>query len=381
MKKTILLIFIFNSLSFYSSAQWIVQNLSSLTTAPFNTVYFTDSLHGWIGGTNDTIIHTTDGGINWSIQNVSANITGIFFIDSLNGWAVTNNGQVLHSYNSGSNWSYQNLSGDFKFVHFYDTSYGMIAGKNGLIYKTLDGGQNWSSIAGTVPITFNDVYILDSLHAWGVGYSKVYKYNGTSWTLVSTGTDFYSVFFLDSLNGWAAGSYETIKKTNDGGLTWTLQHQSTNWPYLGSLFFIDSLNGWAAGDLGEVFRYDGSNWQLENTNFNLMLSSIYFPDINHGWAVSWAGNIIHTDMTNSIFEVKSQDQSNFILFPNPITNKINFNVVINGKLIIINSYGKVVYENILSYNLKGISELDISFLQAGLYFIKVGNEVSKFIKE
>ena len=84
MKKTTFLNFIFIILINTANAQWVTQDLSALTTDPFSTVFFSDSLHGWLGDANGTILHTSDQGANWVLQNsnISSEITGIYFSDS-----------------------------------------------------------------------------------------------------------------------------------------------------------------------------------------------------------------------------------------------------------------------------------------------------------
>ena len=73
-------------------------------------IYFVDKLTGWaVGGTiggaganqHTTILHTTDGGINWQMQNPPSNSTllGVNFVDGNDGWAVGDDGTVLTTSN------------------------------------------------------------------------------------------------------------------------------------------------------------------------------------------------------------------------------------------------------------------------------------------
>ena len=66
--KISLLVFI---LSVTVSAQWYQQN--SGTGADLYAVSFSDEDHGWAAGASSTILRTTNGGTNWTIQN-SANV-------------------------------------------------------------------------------------------------------------------------------------------------------------------------------------------------------------------------------------------------------------------------------------------------------------------
>ena len=85
-------------------------NLSSL--------YFIDSLVGWVGGSNPEariwdrdygsglILKTEDGGINWIKQpgGTVRDIQSVFFVNNQIGWAVGDNGVILHS-----NQQYENV--------------------------------------------------------------------------------------------------------------------------------------------------------------------------------------------------------------------------------------------------------------------------------
>lgn len=75
-------------------------------------VFFIDSAHGWIAGTDAGsfddagIIATTDGGNTWrrQIRIANTNLFGIDFIDNHNGWAVGEHGIILKTSNGGQTW-------------------------------------------------------------------------------------------------------------------------------------------------------------------------------------------------------------------------------------------------------------------------------------
>ena len=53
-------------LSFAQKA-WVTVNESKWQTT-FSDVFFVDAQHGWIVGSDSTILHTTDGGMSWNLQ-------------------------------------------------------------------------------------------------------------------------------------------------------------------------------------------------------------------------------------------------------------------------------------------------------------------------
>ena len=60
--------------------------------SPLYGVYFASLTDGWAVGNNGIIIHTTDGGITWNLQesNTAQQIESITFIDKVKGFAVGN---------------------------------------------------------------------------------------------------------------------------------------------------------------------------------------------------------------------------------------------------------------------------------------------------
>jgi type IX secretion system substrate protein len=110
-----------------------------------------------------------------------------------------------------------------------------------------------------------------------------------------------------------------------------------------------------------------------------------FTDANIGGYKSQAcwGNpdywIIKFCDTTSTTSIKQISNSKFpvSIYPNPTNTLLNFFIATNEHIIITNVLGEIV----LQKNAEGKVELDVSFLSAGIYFIKVGNEVRKFVKE
>jgi hypothetical protein len=82
---------------------WEVRTFDLFSFDFFNTLFFTDSLTGYIGGSG-FIIKTVDGGKNWIDQTppfVPDGPNAIFFPSSQTGIAVGNLGQILRTTNGG----------------------------------------------------------------------------------------------------------------------------------------------------------------------------------------------------------------------------------------------------------------------------------------
>jgi photosystem II stability/assembly factor-like uncharacterized protein len=90
--------------------------------------------------------------------------------------------------------------------------------------------------------------------------------------------------FVNSTTGYALFNY-AIKKTNDGGLTWTEIYLNSN---LNHFYFIDSNNGWAVGNqlIAKTIN-GGSSWTVYNGNlYGANFIKVTFKDNNIGIALT-----------------------------------------------------------------------------------------------
>jgi photosystem II stability/assembly factor-like uncharacterized protein len=113
---------------------WVDRNVINGTS-----VYFTDSLKGWVTGGIDFkgIWYTQDGGISFEQQigDTVPDLHDIAFVDDLTGWAVGNEGTILHTYDGGESWHYQEsgTQADLYSLSFTENGYGWICGDSGVI--------------------------------------------------------------------------------------------------------------------------------------------------------------------------------------------------------------------------------------------------------
>jgi photosystem II stability/assembly factor-like uncharacterized protein len=97
------------------------------------------------------VARTTDGGQTWSGQIPSGSLlNGLWFTDYRHGWAVGGAGTILHSTDGGLNWQLQYSGVDTTLydVKFLDTLMGVASGV-GVVLLTSDGGNTWAqSVVG-----------------------------------------------------------------------------------------------------------------------------------------------------------------------------------------------------------------------------------------
>ncbi len=200
----ILIIFTFQmfQVNLYSQGSW--ESVESPTNQFLTSVYFVDSLFGWAVGDSGTIIHTTNGGTDWSFQNSKTEnkIVEVFFLNRELGWA--------------SSWNTSSIP------------FGTI------ILKTTDGGQSWKSeLYQDENLFMTTILFLDSLNGWmgGKPHALVKTTNGgLSWLQADIDTSIFAFFPISSINfynsqyGYACGgSFENVGliwRTTNGGNKW-----------------------------------------------------------------------------------------------------------------------------------------------------------------
>lgn len=131
-------------------ANWSV--LASGTTETLNAVFFVSEQTGFVAGNGNTLLKTSDGGSTW--QTLSINFPGnsIYFSDSLNGYIAgyLGVGRIAKTADGGNSWYIQNLSTyQLKSLQFPDPQTGyVLSGQNLLKHPALPDSILWTPSTG-----------------------------------------------------------------------------------------------------------------------------------------------------------------------------------------------------------------------------------------
>lgn len=205
-----------------------------INNAFLQTVYFIDSLNGWVGGSGNpsTFFGTTDGGLNWNIPRFDSSLYSTLPVTSF---------------------------------EFYSPQYGFASGGAhdlvGVIWSTKDSGKTWLAVPmGPEPL--QELRFIDSTTIVGVGGDFEFGTGiarstdaGDSWTYTEPG--FFGVCtglsFRTDYEGWGTlGPQKQFIFSNDSGKTWiTTGTVDTFTVY--DVVFTDSLHGFAVGDNGDYY--------------------------------------------------------------------------------------------------------------------------------
>jgi len=245
----------------------------------FKSVFFVDSLTGFVGTNNNVKIYkTTDAGETWisktitGITNFSEPIYDIYFVNRFNGFACTGGGAFLKTIDGGENWFAMASNVYGIAVQFFDSLTGYVV--SGALKRTIDGGYNWTLTPLPELASSSDIYFNSITTGWfSASHELFFTENaGTNWNLIFSNTNFYlgkfnwfnedkafltggkTYFTSDIGNTW-------IDVTNDVGLPITRMHS-------GNVY-----SGYAIGDLGLIVKYvDTSYVPVELISFSAQIN-------------------------------------------------------------------------------------------------------------
>jgi photosystem II stability/assembly factor-like uncharacterized protein len=131
---------------------WAVINVP--TDAKLFDIAFTDNPnHGYLVGSNATLLETNDGGNTWqplqlAVDEPKSRFDSVSFAGK-EGWIVGEPSLLLHTTDEGKSWSSlplnERLPGSPILITALGENTAEMATDVGAIYKTTDGGQNWKA--------------------------------------------------------------------------------------------------------------------------------------------------------------------------------------------------------------------------------------------
>ena len=339
-------------------------------------------------------------------------------------------GRVVYSVNNGLTWDKTDKIDNFSFSSlvtldsnravFHSTNSGFGDG-NREIYKTNDGCKTWSKF---LPDSINDNW-------WFFGASIQYDNNvllacypkdTTNWDSSKRGfvlTDFegsywnfmqfpnYVLFpyFINKGEAIAIGNFfrenkysdtAVILKTYDAGKTWDTKFISLDrqiYTFSDYLVYDDSL----MYVFGEDFDILKSTDKGENWYFPIKPEDQIFPSNYVGSPVMPVRNVLFflTTFKSRVIRyspielsVLSNDIITVSIYPNPAADYIDINIsnrglkpfVATDKFQIFDILGIEIQDLTPALSIGEGVRIDVSHLSPGVYFIRIGDKVEKFVK-
>ncbi len=421
MKKlftVLLLMFAINAKS-----QWVY--VSTITGSPnINTISVVNQSVIWVCGDNAQVLKSTNGGANWLLRNTgipAGNCYGISALDTSTCWVGTVNGSIYKTTNGGYNWTLQfSLAGSFSDgIKMFNQNYGIYYGDptgSGQPYQlrfTTNGGTNWN-LSPNAPIATSEFGVInawdwiDTSRVWigsantvaNATTAKIYRttvgFQGGVWSSATVpgtggadGLYYQAIAFTDANNGIAGSNGSDLKKTSDGGATWS---NAAALPGV-SLFAAINMNGLKDGsNTIRVSVNDGtSNYIFKTTNNGTSwtqetlpsqgtangLQHVEFISSTLGFAGGNAGSFFRYGNPSGINLANNEVPSGYKLeqnYPNPFnpTTNINFSIssASNVSLKVYDAMGREVSTLVNEFKNTGnySYEFNASDFASGIYY-------------
>lgn len=376
------------------TAQEWVHLVSGTNQHLLHACFLTNDL-GFVCGAAGTLLKTTDGGETWNpiTTGTSNDLYRTYFQDEDHGIVVGNNGTARKTINGGQNWTTINLNTTehFRDVFFWTATDGIIIGGNGvgIVRTTDDGGQTWQS-QDDIPGEGLRSACMNNGKLYFIGFEgNLFEVDTTDFSFTTHDTEQPAMVSID----WnaldhaiAIGGNGFIKKTTDGGVTWTYVESNTN-NFMAEVRFLNSTDGFIA--CGDVANNTGL---LLKTNDGGETWTTIDPDSHRLYALSLYSNttLIATGLNGTILKfVKDEnavensidDKVEVVLtFPNPTHDQLHVSLLhpdlynAAWAIELTDMEGRIV----LSENFRHTSNaiVQVGNIAAGTYFVhvKAGND-------
>lgn len=306
------------------------------------TIAFADSNVGWIGGEENRIYKTADGGHTWTLQYAEADhgsISSLFAVDSMTAYAITSRGVLIQSRDGGKSWNqtlieatsdrprkvffptpwkglisgarlritsdtahtWRNVSHSstnrvYRLAFVDDHRGWCVDGTSGEVMKTTDGGKSWSLVFALGNEVLGSIQMLDSTNGWIAGRTTIYKTIDAwgHWTSIPFGPDAQSLRGVYFYNRQIGLAYEVRYSPNnlpfnlvtvDGGASWT-RFPAGNGTLLSSFFKVKATDPghiWFANSQGLWLSRDTARTWTLVSNVGSFDSAFDVSDSLHGW--------------------------------------------------------------------------------------------------
>jgi len=333
---------------------------------PLSTIHIVDSNVVYFCGYFETIIKTIDGGSNWIIirngpSGFGSSYNAIFFINQNTGWIAGTGQKVLRTTNGGITIDSTSLFwGTLSDFYFINSSTGILCG-DGNVFKTINGGISWFETNIPIKGTFSQFRRIGKFgnNIWAIGNdARVFRSTDfcETWNLIDTiepsEPNIIGVGFVNQSTGYAGGNSGKLYKTIDGGFSWRRENTGTDLRFVASICFTNDTTGYVCGGAGKMIYTEHGGM----TNVNFLSSKLPESfELKQNYPNPFNGQ------TNIEFSITKQDYYSFEIYN-----------LLGQKLETIFSETKSIGKYRVNYN--GIN------LSSGTYFYKLSSGERSIVK-
>lgn len=362
-----------------------------INPATFGKISFVDERKGW-AITSENVFHTEDGGKTWISQSIPTaesptkiRLHTIHMVNDTIGVIVNlskDYTNLLLTKNGGISWE-KITTGDQGtcFAKIFENGV-IITASNGKVSISNDFGLSWtdtkkprSFIGNDLKITGNQLITFIgggiSSHTFP-GLIHISKDLGLTWKEIRVDEKYIieNAHFFNEEKGVTVGKH-FILKTDDGGNSWREVFEFVNNEFFYDVDFSDELNGIAVTKNHILRTFDGGeSWNIEYCQNKNIITNLEI--INEEAYLSTQSGFFQRKV-NDDFDcttgVNYESFNKVVIFPTPALNTLNIKLfkLSYCKIKILDINGRTV----LQTNVLDDTQLDLSILTSGIYFIHI----------
>jgi photosystem II stability/assembly factor-like uncharacterized protein len=371
-----------------------------------------DSLHGWTASSTWPA-RTTDGGRSWIPTAAGAPVwpvTDVLALDETTALVTGANGYydpmnkvwdgefaLGRTADAGASWDTTNFTvfdygqwpiGSSRFArvdrHIWHPG---VWAPGGNSLRSTDDGMTWLDMDSLGhPSDWQepfDIGFADTMHGWVIdsrGNIRRTTDGGDSWTIIATGLNLKRLKMATLSTGWAISDSE-LYKTTDGGATWDGGVVRSG---LQAIAFSDSMHGAIVGKKGLILRTSdgGETWVWDESEFTSDFYDVFMLDSTHAWAVGQYGLVLgFGDWAIDVDEPHAREGpctlvSAVVVRPNPCQGRatIEFShpLVKSTLITLVDVAGRVAQAVPVLTGARFV-ELDLRSTPSGIYFVRAGS--------
>lgn len=321
----------------YSYAGW--ETVPTGTTAYLTSIFFIDSNTGFIGGLNGYLSKTTNGGLNWTVQNpflTSQFVRDISFVNSTTGYLCADDGFIRKTTDGGTTWIPQptGTSAGIYGIDAVDAMTVFATATTGSILKSTDGGASFTQTT----LTSNQLLTID-FSSRDTGYAAgqagvVFKTtnSGSTWTFLNASTlnNFWDICALNNNDLYLAAYYGTLRKSKDAGRKFKSAFGDNM--LFEDIQMVNTMIGYTCGLDGILNKTTdgGDTWYALNSNTTESLNEISFLDAKTGYVAGTNGKLLKTTDGGDGFNVAVVSPNNWEVFVTGDTHIIKWSSTFLG---------------------------------------------------
>ncbi|RYY99520.1 MAG: hypothetical protein EOO11_04670 [Chitinophagaceae bacterium] len=271
-----------------------ISQANSFFAGTYNTIAFRGGT-GYAAGSGGRVLHSSDAGTTWRAYGTfHNNVHALQFPGGDRAYALTDTA-LYRSDDRGLSWRAMTSPGytaqGLAHTWFRSADTGMIFSRSQLLhYRTTDGGASWTRVSSALSgyEEAADLDIVDNRTAFiciGYGWSGLIMRStdgGESWQSMGRATGATRIDFVDGRTGFALAD-RSILRTVDSGRTWqpVYSDQVNNWS---GIYFRNASTGYVFGMTGQLKKTtDGGNTWTSQPAPSDHLEDLFFFNDQYGY--------------------------------------------------------------------------------------------------